>query len=98
MTDRIEFIQLSREQYRQDLREAAELGARLALERVKIEAAPQEWLNRKQAAQLLGVRSTTTVDSYVTAGQLTRYSDRHGRPRFKADEVRALFNRKNRKI
>ena len=54
----------------------------------------REWLNRKQAAEVLGFTSTTTVDAWVRRGWLTRYSDGNGRPRFKREEVVAIHNRK----
>jgi len=51
----------------------------------------EKWLNRAEAAQLLGV-SVRTVDGYVRDGRLPRY-DLRGftrKPRFRIEDVRAL--------
>lgn len=52
------------------------------------------WLNRTEAAKLLGVSDRTLLKYEKDYGWITPRYDEHGRPKFRRDEVQALFERK----
>lgn len=53
-----------------------------------------EWLNRTDAAAMLGVTARTLL-KYEKANQwITAHYDQHGRPRFRREEVQDLFRRR----
>lgn len=65
----------------------------LALLQEKASGGP-EWLNRKQAAEMLGKKSPRTVDAYVKAGLLKKYVNPSGAPCYRREDVATLFNQK----
>ena len=102
MIPQIQVVTLPVEHLDALLEKAAERGARLALEgqaKTQADAKPaptREWLNRPQAAELLGC-SVRSVDNYAERGYITRYTAPNGQPRFKVEEVRRFAERKNPK-
>lgn len=48
-----------------------------------------EWVSRKEAAELLGV-TVRTIDRYSAAGYITRHQDARGRIAFNKAEVLAM--------